>query len=94
MKVVGRLRTLRAHVKLGADQFLRPDMRPDIQILTKIQSVLSHTILVTTVKFHVNRSIFLAVLLSTDRQTHTQTDRQTPTSTITYAKSRRVMNHD
>ena len=40
-------------VKLGAGQFLRPDIQPDIRIKTKIKSVLSHTIPIPLVKFHV-----------------------------------------
>ena len=47
----GDARTLLYPVKLGAGQFLRPDILPNIRIKTKIKSVISHTIPISLVKF-------------------------------------------
>ena len=70
----GDARTLLYPVKLGAGQFLRPDIQPDIRIKTKIKSVLSHTIPIPLVKFHVYLSITLVVILITDGQIHRYRD--------------------
>ena len=64
----GDARTLLYPVKLGAGQFLRP------HIQTKIKSVLSHTIPIPLVKFHVYLSITLVVILITDGQIHRYRD--------------------